>query len=86
MRTIWKFPIPMAHRFDVKIPSGAEALTVQLQDTGPMLWAIVESDAPREARAFVIAGTGRSLPEDCGRYLGTWQQDGFVWHLFESRR
>lgn len=75
----------MQHEFSLDLPSGAHVLTVQKQGDRPMLWASCESDAPREERRFIIAGTGRALPEHVGQYVGTWQDDGYVWHLFEGR-
>lgn len=81
MRTIWKFRVPMEHVVRIEMPWGAELLTAQLQGDVPMLWAAVDPEAPRKTRVLTIIGTGREAPE--GRYVGTWQQDGYVWHLFD---
>jgi len=84
VKTIWKFPIPMQETVVLTMPAGAQALDVQLQGDVPMLWALVEADAPRERRRFFIAGTGRVMRDEAGAHLGTWQQDGYVWHLFDG--
>jgi hypothetical protein len=36
-----------------------------------------------EERYFRIYGTGHTMPEACGKYIGTVQQGAFVWHVFE---
>ncbi len=51
----------------------------------PFIWALVDTDAPEEARVFHVRGTGH--PADAlGRYVGTFQIDGgaLVFHLFEG--
>ena len=81
MKTIWKFVIPLQHAVKIDMPVNADLLTVQLQGDVPTLWASVDPEAQRATRVLTIIGTGREAPE--GRYVGTWQQDGFVWHLFD---
>lgn len=71
-------------------------LCVQVQGYAPYLWVIVDEQAPRDQpRRFRLAGTGHKLdvvdpsynpsPDNCGRYVGTFQLDGgaLVFHLFE---
>ena len=81
MRTIWKFPIPLDATIEIKMPIGATLLTVQMQGSRPMLWAIVDPASDMVTRILRIAGTGTGEPE--GRYVGTWQHHGYVWHLFD---
>ena len=84
MLTIWKFPIPMEHAFELKMPADPHVLAVQVQAGQPTLWALVDSESPQEPYHLLIIGTGHAIPENTGRYFGTWQQDGYVWHLFEA--
>jgi len=84
VKTIWKYPLGLARTVHLLMPLGAEVLTVQLQGGVPTLWAIVESDATMGGRMFIVNGTGNEFHGDEGRYIGTWQQDGYVWHLFEE--
>lgn len=85
VKTIWKFEIPVAESFGVGMPSGANILTVQVQNGSPYIWAIVDSDAPQTTRYFCARGTGHPLG-DVGLYIGTFQVHGgsLVFHLFEA--
>lgn len=90
MRTIWKWKLFENTTWDerdrplIKMPFGARVLTVQMQDDQPCVWAEVDDDAMLVERRFVIVGTGTEKPRDALRYLGTWQQSGFVFHLYEA--
>jgi len=80
MKTIWKYQIAVMAR----MPKGAEILTVQMQNEEPCVWAVVEPDAEKENRYLEVFGTGQPIHEDVERrYIGTFQQPPFVWHLFE---
>lgn len=87
MRTIWKFPLGDGGPQRVEMSKGTEVLTVQTQDNRPCLWAVVDPDAEVEVRYFEIFGTGQNIHEDMGvdrKYIGTFQQPPYVWHLFEG--
>lgn len=84
-RTIWKFPLDLVARPEPAMPRGARVLTVQLQNGIPTVWAAVDPTAPVEPRPLVVVGTGNLLPNDAGPYIGTWQADPFVFHVFEVR-
>lgn len=92
MRTIHKYPVPMQDEFAVKMPAGAEVLTVQAQHNDPCVWALVDTRRPYQERLFALCGTGYPAPEDTGwhppwLYVGTFQLDnGFVGHLFVEGR
>ena len=60
MKTIWKFPLPVADQYVVKTPKGAEILTVQRQGDQACLWAIVDTNADTVARVFEIHGTEKA--------------------------
>lgn len=90
MKTIWKFPLPTLPLSDlvvIDMPAGADVLTLQLQGRTPTLWAVVDDGAEFVNRRFVIVGTGHEVPGEVGDtvndYIGTWQFEGFVWHLFD---
>lgn len=86
MRAIWKFALPLADRLNVKMPKGARLLTFQVQDGHLCLWAEVNTLADVEKRYFAVFGTGHEMPREMGYsdvYVGTWQQEQFVWHLYE---
>ncbi len=87
---IWKYAVSLADVFEIAMPEGATILTVQMQVDVPVLWAIVDPDAPRVWRQIAIIGTGHVFGADPQAilYLGTFQQSGgrLVWHLFEAFR
>ena len=87
MDTIFKYPIPVNNRFSLKLPKGAEILTVQEQQDNPKIWALVNSENETETRNFVLVGTGYSIEEkDSLNYIGTFQllNGRFIGHLFEK--
>lgn len=69
MKTVWKFPIPIAQinddgdeRFTIEMPDRAEILTVQAQGNDAQIWAAVDTDRPKSARQFCLVGTGHVIP------------------------
>lgn len=89
MRTIWKFPLPPMSISDLIVldmPTGADILTLQIQGQTPTMWAVVDNENFVHRR-FVIVGTGHEIRDEIddavGSYVGTWQSQGFVWHLFD---
>lgn len=87
MKTIWKFPLAIADRQRIMMPQGAEILTAQRQGDQACVWAIVNDAAPMKPRLIEIAGTGNRLAEldeeYSRKYIGTFQFEPFVWHVFE---
>jgi len=83
MRTIHKYQIHIADHQTVSMPTGATLLTVQMQHGQPCLWAEVDTSRPEEYVPISMCGTGHPIP--AGRYIGTVQLDGFVWHYFDAR-
>lgn len=86
MKTIWKFRFEIISPLRISMPKGAEVLTAQDQDGTGCLWAIVEPENELESRYFEIFGTGQFIYEDVAvqrKYVATFQQPPFVWHVFE---
>lgn len=86
--TIWKYEIPCQDEFDLELPIGALPLSVGVQQGVPVLWLAVNNRTTgRERRRFVLALTGKPLPDLLWhRFIGTFQLEeiGFVGHLFEE--
>lgn len=99
MITIWRFPCPTIGLFEIEMPEGAEILCFQAKaGAEPCLWALVDSDAPKETVMFRLAGTGhplfdetmiagRKLTKDDFEYIGTTQVEGgaILLHLFRVK-
>jgi hypothetical protein len=86
MKTIWKFNLTLTDSQYIKMPKAAEILTIQRQNEQACLWALVNPNAEKETRYFEIHGTGNPILESDNRerkYIGTFQQPLFVWHVFE---
>lgn len=81
---IWQFSIQGPEQpFIVEMPRGAHVVAVDVTDEGPKFWAIVNPDAEKEQRKFIVVPTGTS-------FGGPWEHHGViqgdigVFHLMES--
>ena len=90
MKTICKYEIDIqkADWQTIKMPTGAELLSVQVQHGTPVLWAAVDTELEHEDRNFEIFGTGIEMHANNGvsrRFVGTFQmhEGHLVLHLFE---
>ena len=82
-KEIWKFPWNSEYNImTLKDICVDKFLTVQLQHGVPTIWAIVDKKAPSKTYQVYFVGTGWTLSDSVGNYIGTIQQDGFVWHYF----
>ena len=83
MKTIYKYQLT---HDGISMPKGAKFLHVALQVGLGTMWFEVETDEEEiEERHFVIVGTGHPVPTGDVKYLGTYFQDIFVWHVYEVR-
>jgi hypothetical protein len=87
-KTIWKYILEVTDTQTIKLPKGAEVLSVQIQLGGPCMWALVDPNAKEEERLFETFGTGHPIPCDAvtgRRYIGTYQLESraMVFHVFE---
>lgn len=84
--TIWKFPIELFERQEIRMPAGAQLLDVRLQFDVPVLWALVDPGAEMVSRSIFTAGTGMQTSPG-GRYVGTFQMHGggLVFHVFDEK-
>ena len=81
MKQIWKYTVDNI----IEIPKGAEVLTVQIQNAfNPCIWVKVNPENELEKRQFAVIGTGQSFDDTNYKYIGTYQDAPFVWHLFEK--
>lgn len=87
-KKIYKYPLKVADKQVIKLPVGAEILTVQTQNETPCIWALVNPENETQERHFEVFGTGHDVPNDMGierKYINTFQLHGggLVFHLFE---
>jgi hypothetical protein len=84
MKSIFKYELVVTDEFNLLIPSGAEFLSVQVQNNKPCLWALVEPRNELRHYRFRCFGTGQGIDQSGLKYLGTTQAVGgsFAWHFF----
>lgn len=86
MQQIWKYELSTTDDQTIKMPMGAEILTVQMQHRKPCIWALVNTTAKLTERNIEIFGTGNPISVVGERkYIGTYQllDGGLVFHVFE---
>lgn len=86
MKTIWKYTLEVIDNQLLELPEKSEILTVQMQHGYPQLWAIVNSELPKEKRHIRIHGTGHMvISVDNLKYISTFQMEKgeLVFHVFE---
>lgn len=86
-KTIWKFELETRDDQEIKMPIGAQVLTVQMQFGTPCLWALVDPNKEKETRTFEVVGTGHEIDYSLTTrgYIGTYQlaQGQLIFHVFE---
>lgn len=97
MRQVFRWEIPVGDvkgsgdgTFTLKLPIGAIPLHVDVQQRAPhmpSMWILCDDEEERTTqRRFLFAGTGAQgsePPAAKSEYIGTFQDGGFVWHIFE---
>lgn len=82
MIVIYKYPVDP--EFQLSLPINAQILTVQMQGDTPHMWVKLHRDEPKRIRKFITFGTGHKIPDNLDLlYIGTFQPEGLVFHLFE---
>lgn len=82
IKQIWKYKLDSVHN-EIQIPLDGKVLAVQTQNEIPHIWVLVNSDNEVQTRTFTVVGTGHSFDDTNKKYIGTFQDGPFVWHLFE---
>lgn len=84
MKTIWKYKIMPHSQFSIEMPEGSRTLDVQMQGVEPVIWVLVDPDAPNRPCQYKVVGTGHPIEPEGWDYIGTFQMygGGLVWHLF----
>ena len=90
---IYKYEFPITDSFTLDLPVGAKVLTAFVQAENPQwvrdrkacLWAEVNPDIIMESRKFSIVGTGNPMPHGIKRWIASFPDGQFVWHLYEMK-
>jgi len=81
--TILKYPLNIQDSITLKMSKKASILSLQMQDSIPCIWALIDPEEELENRNFKCYRTGDDLILKSQRYVGTLQFYPCVWHLFE---
>ena len=86
MRTIWKFALKTLDQQYIPMPVLSYPLSVQIQHGELVMWAVVEPDDIGAQMKVLIVGTGHPMPAGAfaSNYIGTVQDGGLVWHVFNG--
>lgn len=86
VRKVFKYPLIVTDRQPVRIPVGHEFISLGVQDDTACLWAIVDPLQDLETIQILIHGTGHTIYETAGEFLGTFQlADGkFTGHVWKE--
>jgi hypothetical protein len=79
---IYKYNIPIQDEFTIEIPNRSRFLCVQTQNNLPVMWFQCQPTEILLPHKFYIAVTGHETSKDGYGYLGTFQVNEFVGHLF----
>ena len=84
-KQIWKYQLQTTDSQEVKMPEGAKILCLQMQNSNPCIWALVDASAKIERRVFQTFGTGENISKLSElKYVDTYQLlNGLVLHVFE---
>jgi hypothetical protein len=82
---VWKYQVVVSNYLQhFKIPKRASFLVVEVQGEDPQMWFLVNPKNEKELRSFRVVDTGNpTIRAIRDKYLGTFQQPPYVWHLFE---
>lgn len=87
MRAVYKYPLEVVDEQHVKMPMGAQLLSVQDQNGNLCLWALVDTACALVQRKIRIVGTGNPVvTPGPGCFISTVQQrnGALVWHVFDA--
>lgn len=84
LNSVWKFPLSTDGVQTIMVPSQHSFLTVGLDGDGARcIWMMVDAaDQKRLPLEIVKVATGNGTVPHVGDYLGTINQDGYIWHYF----
>lgn len=92
MMTVWRYKLALTDRVNVLMPAGARILTALLLITEPLptkevaIWALVDTEARKEVRTFLLFITGQPIPPTREMIFVNTVPVGFLeLHIFEAK-
>lgn len=85
-KVVREYSVPIEDKFAIEMERGAHAMTVQMVNGVPKLYAFVDPTEPMQRRLFRLAEAGQAVMSGWRmRYVGTFQMGERVLHLFERK-
>ena len=87
MGIIYKYPLEITDEQILEVPMRTTFLTVMFQNGQLYVWgkhSIYDPPLQKVKRRIVIVGTGHEFDNASLNYIGTVQERGFVWHVFND--
>lgn len=87
--SVWKYQLQVRDYQEVEMPQDAAILSAGVQNSVPVVWALVNTDPdyPKTKRKIRMMGTGHPMSDEEGyqaEFIGTiFPIPGLVFHLFE---
>ncbi len=86
MKVIYKYDIGESFY----VPRGYQILCVNYQNLAPKIWILRDEIEYEGGEAFdeeyiqlEVVGTGQPFDDERRKYVGTYFDSGFVWHVFQ---
>lgn len=84
VQTIHKFNVEIKDTFTLDLPVAHKILSLQVQNDVPVMWVLLDSEAPTCPVVFEVYGTGHEISSDATEYIGSVQVSIMVWHIFKE--
>jgi hypothetical protein len=86
-KIIWKYELMLNEKQIVKVPKGAQILSLRIQNGIPCIWALVDpKETENESRRILIFGTGHDVSHSSSttiKFIDTFLVGPLVFHVFE---
>jgi hypothetical protein len=85
MAVIHKYPLLVQDEQTIETENPFHILSLQVQNGVPCLWVVKNEDfKTKYVLKIKTLGTGQTFHNFNDNYIGTYQLDGFVWHVFST--
>jgi hypothetical protein len=80
---IWRYPLEITDRQVLRMPVGAQGLSVLVEEGELSLYAFVDNNVREDDMIIRIVGTGNPT-KALSDFIGTVSMPPFVWHVFKE--
>ena len=86
MNKIVKYQVPMNQEFSLDIPQDSQILNVQILDSNPVLWVLIDDSKYQVTTNFLLYTSESPIPStDNLSYIGSFSFNSFEGHLFRKK-